>query len=102
MVVGGNFAVRRAALEAIDGFGYDDYVLRRRCRDLARRLHAVGKCGFHPSFCNYTSARRPKKGFCALWRHLCSQLSGGSSTQTAYYQESYRYSMSLGAAIVDF
>ena len=63
MVVGGNFAVRRAALEAIDGFDttitfYGDDA------DLARRLHAVGKVRFHPSFYNYTSARRLKnQGF---------------------------------------
>lgn len=59
MVVGGNFAVRRAALEAIDGFDtsiafYGDDT------DIARRLHSVGKVRFHPFFYNHTSARRLK------------------------------------------
>lgn len=56
-ILGGNFAVRRSALEAVGGFDTsipfwgDD-------TNLARRLHAVGTVKFTMDFYNYSSARR--------------------------------------------
>ena len=60
MVVGGNFAARRSALEGIGGFDknipfYGDDT------DIARRLSKVGKVKFKISFIMYTSGRRLKE-----------------------------------------
>ena len=62
-VVGGNFAVRRAALQKIGGFDtsipfYGDDT------NIARRLHEVGTVTFTTDFYNFSSARRLKgQGF---------------------------------------
>ena len=57
MVVGGNFAIRRAVLEKMNGFDtsiqfYGDDT------DIARRANAFGKVIFSPSFFMPTSSRR--------------------------------------------
>lgn len=59
MVVGGNFAARKNALQAIGGF---DLNIRfyGEDTDIARRLHKVGKVKFIPKFYMYSSARRLK------------------------------------------
>ncbi len=57
MVVGGNFAARRKSLQAIGGFD-TSISFYGEDTDIARRLHAVGKVKFKPSFFIRTSGRR--------------------------------------------
>lgn len=63
MVLGGNFIVRRSAIEQIGGFD-PNVVFYGEDMTLAKRLHAVGKTVFDMSFFGYTSARRfVKEGY---------------------------------------
>ena len=63
MVVGGNFVVRREALEKIGGFD-PNISFYGEDTDTARRLHKVGKVKFNQKLIMYTSARRLKgEGF---------------------------------------
>ena len=57
MILGGNFVVRRSALEKIGGFDRS-IKFYGEDTDLARRLSAVGKTLFKMSFYAYASARR--------------------------------------------
>lgn len=59
-VLGGNFVVRRSALEAIGGF---DTSINFHGEDtnIARRLHKVGKVKYSTKFLTYTSARRLRR-----------------------------------------
>lgn len=56
---GGNFAVRREALEAIGGFD-TSIEFHGEDTNLGRRLFAIGKVGLFMDCFNYTSARRFK------------------------------------------
>jgi glycosyltransferase involved in cell wall biosynthesis len=60
MVQGGNFVLRRAALEQIGGFNLD-ISFYGEDTDIARRLHRVGKVKFTFDFKMFSSARRLKK-----------------------------------------
>lgn len=63
MVVGGNFAVSRKALEKIGGFD-PNISFYGEDTDTARRLHKVGKVKFSQKLIIHTSARRLKgEGF---------------------------------------
>ena len=76
MVVGGNFAVRREALEKIGGFN-KDINFYGEDTDTARRLYKVGKVKFSQKFFMYTSARRLKgEGFVlTAYRYVINFLS---------------------------
>lgn len=76
MVVGGNFATRRASLEHIGGFD-TTISFYGEDTDIARRLHAVGKVKFKLSFIISTSGRRFKgQGFFKTgFFYVCNFLS---------------------------
>jgi len=57
MTVGGNFAIRRTALEKMKGFD-TTIEFYGEDTDIARRAHRFGKVKFKPSFVMYTSGRR--------------------------------------------
>ncbi len=57
MIMGGNFVVRRSAIEQIGGFD-ETIAFYGEDTNIARRLHAVGKVKFRPRFYAYSSARR--------------------------------------------
>jgi len=57
MVIGGNFVVRKTAMEAVGGFD-TNIAFYGEDTDIARRLHTVGKVRFMFGFFIYTSARR--------------------------------------------
>jgi glycosyltransferase involved in cell wall biosynthesis len=57
MVLGGNFIVRRSAMDAIGGFD-PDVAFYGEDMTLARRLHSVGHTIFRMHFYGLTSARR--------------------------------------------
>lgn len=57
MIVGGNFAIKKEALEKIGGFN-TDIAFYGDDTDLARRVKSVGKIKFNLSFIIYTSGRR--------------------------------------------
>lgn len=59
MAVGGNFAVKKSALEKINGFD-ENISFYGEDTDMARRLSKTGKVKFMPSLYMYTSARRMK------------------------------------------
>lgn len=63
MVLGGNFIVRRSAVEEIGGFD-PDVAFYGEDMTLAKRLHGVGKTIFRMNFYGLTSARRfVKEGY---------------------------------------
>jgi len=57
MVVGGNFAAKRSALESIGGFD-SSIAFYGEDTDIARRLSACGTVVFRPAFCVQSSGRR--------------------------------------------
>jgi len=57
MVVGGNFAAKKNALEAAGGFD-PNISFYGEDTDIARRLHKIGKVKFPQNLYMYTSARR--------------------------------------------
>ena len=57
MAVGGNFIVRKSALEAVGGFNCE-IPFYGEDTDIAQRLSAVGRVLFRMGFYNNTSARR--------------------------------------------
>jgi cellulose synthase/poly-beta-1,6-N-acetylglucosamine synthase-like glycosyltransferase len=59
MAVGGNFAVKKSAIEKIGGFD-ENISFYGEDTDMARRLSKIGKVKFIPSLYMYTSARRLK------------------------------------------
>src|SRR5947209_10868148 len=60
MVQGGNFVVRRTALEQIGGFN-TDIAFYGEDTDIARRLHRVGLVRFTFDLKMFSSARRLRK-----------------------------------------
>ncbi len=75
MVQGGNFVLRRDALESIGGFN-TDIAFYGEDTDIARRLNRVGKVVFTFSLKMYSSARRLKKeGMLRIgWRYTINYL----------------------------
>ena len=76
MAVGGNFAVRKSALESIGGF--DQKInFYGEDTDIARRLHKIGKVKFLRRLYMYTSARRLNgEGIIiTAWRYVINFLS---------------------------
>jgi glycosyltransferase involved in cell wall biosynthesis len=59
MAVGGNFAVKKSAIEKIGGFD-ESISFYGEDTNIARRLSKIGKVKFIPSLYMYTSARRLK------------------------------------------
>lgn len=57
MIVGGNFVVKKSAVETIGGFD-QDIAFYGEDTNIARRLHKIGKVKFHIPFYAHTSARR--------------------------------------------
>ncbi len=57
MITGGNFAIRRSALEKMKGFD-TSIAFYGEDTNIARRASAFGKVKFKPSFVMYTSGRR--------------------------------------------
>lgn len=58
MLQGGNFVIRRTALEKIGGFDDKHFSFYGEDADVARRLHSAGKVKWTFSFPIYSSARR--------------------------------------------
>lgn len=58
LLQGGNFVVRRAALEKIGGYNTAEFDFYGEDADLARRLFQIGDVKFSPSFFIYASGRR--------------------------------------------
>jgi glycosyltransferase involved in cell wall biosynthesis len=58
MIVGGNFAAKKTAIEKISGFNTQEVLFYGEDTDLARRLSPYGKVKFEPNFNIYTSGRR--------------------------------------------
>ncbi len=76
LAVGGNFAARKSALEAIGGFDLN-ISFYGEDTDIARRLHQVGKVKFILGFYMGSSARRIKGegGFMTAMRYTINFLS---------------------------
>lgn len=76
MVVGGNFAARRSALEAIGGFDRS-ISFYGEDTDIARRLHRVGRVKFTMKLPMPTSARRlhGEGVFATVWRYMTNFFS---------------------------
>jgi len=78
-IVGGNFAARRSALEAVDGFD-TSIAFWGDDTNLARRLRNVGRVKFTMNFYNLSSARRLQgEGF----------LKAGTSYAINYLSQAY-------------
>ena len=74
MLQGGNYVVRKSALDAI---GYDTSIsFYGEDTDMARRLYAIGKVRFTFGLPMYTSARRLKtEGYLAMaWKYQINYI----------------------------